>query len=205
MIGNFAQSITSETSNVAVYTSGGTDSTMLLYMLCKELKEITAVHVTDINRPYGIINFEEIIDLFKEEFSDVNIKTRFESYDQRITGNKSPFFRKLDRDLFENHGIDFIYLGTTRNPSPDISQKHNLTEGRDVKRDRLVITDKRYIVPFKDLDKKFIADYYKTCNFLQNIFPLTISCIEKVGPCKKCWWCREKKWAFGVHDGESMV
>ena len=20
-------------------------------------------------------------------------------------------------------------------------------------------------------------------------------------PCKECWWCREKKWAFGMYDG----
>lgn len=204
MTGNSVQSIISEISdlrNVALYTSGGTDSTLLLYLLCTKLREVTAVHITDINRPYGIINFEEILELFKEEFPEVNIKTYFNSYDQKITGHKKPFFRQVDKDLFQNYGIKTILFGTTNNPS-DVE---NLIEGRDKTRENINLKDNRYRVPLNSFDKRFIAEFYKETPFLQKIFPLTISCIEKVGPCKKCWWCREKKWAFGVHDGESVV
>lgn len=208
MTGNSVQSIISEISdlrNVALYTSGGADSTLLLYLLCTKLKEVTAVHITDINRPYGIINFEEILWLFKEEFPEVNIKTYFNSYDQKITGHKSRFFRQVDTDLLKNYGIDNIVYGTTKNPPLDISRKYNLIEGRDFVREYRVLKDKRYHLPLNEVDKRFVAECYSQNLFLKKVFPLTISCIEKVGPCKKCWWCREKKWAFGVHDGESVV
>ena len=160
-----------------------------------------SVHITDINRPYGIINFEEILELFKEEFPEVNIKTYFNSYDQKITGHKKPFFREVDKDLFENYGIETILFGTTANPI-DVE---DLIEGRDETRENINLKDNRYRVPLNSIDKRFVADYYKQTSFLKRAFPLTISCIEKIGPCKKCWWCREKKWAFGVHDGENVV
>ena len=45
-------------------------------------------------------------------------------------------------------------------------------------------------------------------NLMDDLFPLTMSCIgfEKetnyfTEPCKKCYWCHEKKWAFGCYDG----
>ena len=208
MTGNSVQSIISEISdlnNVALYTSGGTDSTLLLYLLCKNIKEVTAVHITDINRRYGIINFEEILELFKEEFPEVNIKTYYNKYDQNITGNKNRFFRQVDIDLLKNYGIDNIVFGTTNNPPLDISCKHNLIEGRNKTRENIILKNKRYHLPLNEVDKSFVAECYSQSLFLKKVFPLTISCIEKVGPCKKCWWCREKKWAFGVHDGETMV
>ena len=30
---------------------------------------------------------------------------------------------------------------------------------------------------------------------------LTVSCIGDPGPCSKCFWCKERKWAFGNYDG----
>lgn len=66
-----------------------------------------------------------------------------------------------------------------------------------------------------NVDKKFIADQYKKFNLERELLSLTRSCearphhfgynktiqgaelahFEK--PCGKCWWCLEKKWAFG--------
>ena len=43
---------------------------------------------------------------------------------------------------------------------------------------------------------------------MDELFPITASCVayaKKTNhfsePCKECWWCREKKWAFGMYDG----
>jgi hypothetical protein len=57
--------------------------------------------------------------------------------------------------------------------------------------------------PYINVDKKFVADvYYK--NDIQDLIDLTNSCTgtakETNGfmePCKKCFWCYEKYWAFG--------
>ena len=43
---------------------------------------------------------------------------------------------------------------------------------------------------------------------MDNLFPITWSCISYgdktdywTHPCKTCWWCKEKLWAFGSYDG----
>ena len=66
--------------------------------------------------------------------------------------------------------------------------------------------------PLMLVDKSFVAEYYKKTDFLKRIFPLTYSCVTRhpemtdnfTKPCKVCWWCKEKKWAFGVYDGGSI-
>ena len=62
--------------------------------------------------------------------------------------------------------------------------------------------------PFVNVDKKFVADLYKQFDLMDDLFPLTMSCIGFdyqtnyfTEPCKKCYWCHEKKWAFGCYDG----
>ena len=53
------------------------------------------------------------------------------------------------------------------------------------------------------VDKKFLAEIYEQENLMNDLFPNTVSCtnISKIEPCKKCYWCEEKKWAFGMYDG----
>ena len=58
------------------------------------------------------------------------------------------------------------------------------------------------------VNKKFIAQCYKDYNLMDKLYPLTASCIGYADttnyftePCKTCWWCKEKLWAFGSYDG----
>ena len=62
--------------------------------------------------------------------------------------------------------------------------------------------------PWYNVNKKFIAEQYKKFNLLDDLLPLTRSCENRPAkpviidqfetePCGKCWWCLEKKWAFG--------
>lgn len=65
--------------------------------------------------------------------------------------------------------------------------------------------DKAFYEPFKNVDKKFIAHIYNDYGLMDTLFPLTRSCEstepEKCddyqGHCGDCWWCLERKWAFG--------
>ena len=61
------------------------------------------------------------------------------------------------------------------------------------------------------VDKRMIAHLYKHFNVLEELLPHTRSCEwhegfenngvivpnPKDGHCGECWWCRERKWAFG--------
>ena len=60
--------------------------------------------------------------------------------------------------------------------------------------------------PFLVVNKLFVKGVLEEHNILEEIFPLTGSCtggpnITKLWtqPCKKCFWCHEKKWAFGKY------
>ena len=64
--------------------------------------------------------------------------------------------------------------------------------------------------PFEHVDKRFTAQVYEDLFLLETLFPLTRSClsgdVEKTNyhekPCKECYWCEEKFWAFGQYDAE---
>ena len=59
---------------------------------------------------------------------------------------------------------------------------------------------------YKNIDKKYIYEQYVKHNLLETLEPLTWSCIEYAEktnfftePCKECYWCKEKHWAFGKY------
>ena len=61
--------------------------------------------------------------------------------------------------------------------------------------------------PFKDVDKDLLLKYMKMSFLLETLFPLTRSCLGSAEvtdyhekPCKMCYWCEEKHWAFGQYD-----
>jgi hypothetical protein len=70
------------------------------------------------------------------------------------------------------------------------------------------LTHKAY-APFSTVDKRWVAaEYNSHPGLLANLFPLTVSCTGYTGvtahftrPCKTCYWCSEKHWAFGLYDG----
>ena len=67
-----------------------------------------------------------------------------------------------------------------------------------------------FSAPFDNVNKKFIAELYKGEPYMiDQVYPLTASCVSDVSldtnhwqsPCKQCWWCQERYWAFGSYDG----
>lgn len=53
--------------------------------------------------------------------------------------------------------------------------------------------------PFININKKTIAELYKELEF-EELYSSTRSCESltlKSGHCGKCWWCKERIWAFG--------
>ena len=67
--------------------------------------------------------------------------------------------------------------------------------------------------PFSFVNKKWIAEEYEKLTeeypqYGDLLFNATISCVsyaehtrDFTKPCTYCWWCQEKKWAFGCYDG----
>jgi 7-cyano-7-deazaguanine synthase in queuosine biosynthesis len=89
--------------------------------------------------------------------------------------------------------LDGISLGGPSARETDIWNDDN--------RIKELYTKHPYEFPWSIVDKKFIAAQYKKFG-IEELSTLTNSCIiSSKSPCKKCWWCKERYWAFGSYDG----
>lgn len=114
-------------------------------------------------------------------------------YQAHFRGAEGPFRRPMFRDDFctpEQHQL--AEETNTQLPHPEYPENFPVY----------------YLeCPFAKVDKKFIAEMYDFFKIKDEIFPLTWSCVgmfkETEGftkPCGYCYWCKEKKWAFGEMD-----
>jgi hypothetical protein len=108
---------------------------------------------------------------------------------------------KLRKQFAEYHKLDCFINGFTRNPDEYIGEGSDNSRNQQLEKE---VTTKNGITmyrPLADLNKKGIAKLYKEYNLLKTLFPLTISCEAKQPPrpCKECWWCKERHWAFGEY------
>lgn len=210
--------------NIGINLSGGADSSLLLFMTCRELEHrkkfnvgiipITGVHNL---RPTNEWNVREIVLLFKEWFPNLNWKDHeFNYYDKKHEKDKTNQHVQHEDRLREEKIIDVLFHGRTANPPEDVAKENNLLYKREERRDQHGNLrqpyhenhDKPFYCPMEFLDKRFVSEQYKKFNLMDELFPITASCVEYSEltsffsePCKECWWCREKKWAFGMYDG----
>ena len=223
--------IPEEYNKILINVSGGADSSLYLYLLIKYLKEhnrkdtelhlITSVFArkknsTDVKSSEvveWIVNELDAYDLIKSHY-----KYYLWDYDKVVT-------KKIWWDYYDTGKANLISNCLTSLPKNSTLQVEDangkLTDmwnnpegptaderGND---DSPVWNfggknlDKAFYEPFKNVDKKFIANIYKDYGLMDTLFPLTRSC-ESTDPekcddykshCGSCWWCLERKWAFG--------
>jgi 7-cyano-7-deazaguanine synthase in queuosine biosynthesis len=192
---------------IGVNISGGTDSSLLLYLLMKNysgsIKGFTTANIS--RKCYNAIasvraaaqcqtltghnNFEHII----------NYKSQQED---------STMFKTI-RHYYQTNKIDRMYIGLTKNPPREVTDTfiNTVTEGlhRSPTEIRNIVYELNKFRPFTNLDKKNIAEIYAEHNLLDSLFPLTRSCEwwpesnwpdPGLGHCGKCWWCEERQWGF---------
>ena len=102
--------------------------------------------------------------------------------------------------------VDIIARGTTRNPPIEVMPGDQVDRAWEHPAGNEINPDNEW-VPFTNMHKQDLALIYKMYD-LKELFELTVSCIGHYDntdgfakSCKECWWCREKKWAFGMYDG----
>ena len=209
---------------IGINLSGGTDSALVMFFTLKELEKrksdacivpITGVHNL---RPTNIWNAEEIVLLFQEMFPSIRFYDhQVNYYDKDHEKDKVNKHKAHENTLWENDIIDVLFHGRTANPEKEEAETHNLMYKREERRDRdnhsrSVFHEnhsKPFYCPFEYVDKRFVAEMYDRYSLMDELFPITASCVEYANktdnfskPCKECWWCREKKWAFGYYDGK---
>ena len=226
-------------NKVCVSLSAGTDSTLVLYLICSYIREnrkdvsVLLMHCVDIVRtPYSERDFNKVASRFIEQFPEIQFDKYVYTYVETKGFSKGMRTNKEIPKIIREHGIQSFFFGKTKNPPKEVCEQ--LGELRPA----LLIREGSVITPFdickmfdKDgkpteviddcvemrmsplftVDRSFVADFYRKVEFLKNIFPLTASCVGGLvatknwtTPCKKCWWCKEKFWAFHQYDGGSL-
>jgi hypothetical protein len=197
-----------ETVNrVGIRISGGADSAILAYMLAvykRDYRPHLALHpITCINdqKPYQEIFAKRVL-LKITELTGMEFDEHFV---ENVNGDR---YREdqgvFQENLYKEKKIDIHYMGETMNPPIEVEVDWKFNGGgrdnsRDEKSETLdsVVTRK----PFRNLDKKGIAELYQYFNVLDTLFPLTRSCeihtLDFSKHCDHCWFCLERKWGFG--------
>ena len=200
--------------------SGGADSSMLCYLLCKyktevrpeiKLFPVTAVHK---KKPYQFLHARKVIEFCEKEFS---LKFEDHTTSDAVDGTEvlQQEQTRLLSSLYDRSIIDCHFSGVTSNPPIEVSKgfaslRPELTltwpaerDPSDRPKDVKVGSARPWFRPFANTDKQGIAELYRMFNLTDTLFPLTKSCEfpnnDSAAPhCgDKCWFCHERQWGFG--------
>lgn len=110
-----------------------------------------------------------------------------------------------NKKLFDRYPDALKVVGMTKAPSVEELEKYNFNMSK-VENRRIYDYKDPYgevlYYPYINVDKKFVAGVYKDYD-LKGLYNLTSSCVGSkedtdyfTKPCGKCFWCKEKEWAF---------
>jgi hypothetical protein len=208
---------------LGILMSGGADSTMLTFLLAKTIKEyklnvkILPISFKRDNKIWNLWTATNVIERI-ENILSLQKGEIFLNHNYCYFGNheKPEFSYSLEnhiRILKEKGFVTIVYNGITKNPDP---LPDELKDERELKRDKpwdkinniLPEHKEEFLIsmPFMFQDKKFIAELYHKHDLIESLLPYTRSCegfpkdtdfYRK--SCEKCWWCKERKWAFSKY------
>jgi hypothetical protein len=206
-------------SNIWVSVSGGTDSALLLYLIAKYLYDtqsqakITPWCYVDDSRPGNDLAVKRIIDAVSKRV-DYKIEELIVDHFYKHPGGDKVALTKPFWDQHADSGNYDLYA-TALSAAPPLEDMQSNPEFYKLFKqvgpeDRLstgtvVSYDNKHKMvvwkPFINLNKKNLAQVYDEEDLMDDLFPLTESCVGRSNtPCYNCFWCYEKHWAFGMYD-----
>lgn len=175
--------------------SGGLDSAMVLYMLCKYIREeqpdLSVVPMThnDWVKPFQIKWAEKVLNWMRNEFPDVKILNHETSqmvhgddYIQAQIRDKLAIIRRLEQEGTITYPTITIH-GVNMAPPDEVTNQFLDWDGEVMRgpADRTGIQNEwkpewQMFRPIINLDKKDLAELYKKFNLQDTLFELTRSC-----------------------------
>lgn len=167
--------------DIGVLTSGGLDSTVLLYT-CRLIKADIA-GAADFHAFTVVISDENVYVRNVLDRIDTNIDHTIIEYNRNVNDD----MRIRDALSTAKQMCDFLLMGDTANPA-------ELPGGFT----RMRSTHDRYIQPFFDWTKDKVVALSQEINMPDDLIRLTITC-DSEPPCGDCWPCQERAWAFAAN------
>ena len=185
--------------------SGGADSAILAYILAKyapgQLKFYSYVTEQKFRRVEK--SATRVVNKVIELTGNNNISHQLQYFDTQDHFKLMTFL--MNKVLTKQ--VDIMYLAVTETPPIEIINSFNdsmegpIFDIRDPSIIKNVYTRNRMEYnPFRNINKRVIFNMYEELGVLDTLYPLTFSCesLDDVQEhCGKCWWCEERKWAFG--------
>lgn len=211
-----------KTGNLLLWVSGGLDSALGLYTIAKHIKQnklknkiVVATWKRDAGdnpkkgkpaKDWNVTHAKKVMTWVEKELK----LTKTQKFQHIIIDTPPKDGLRIDNDQWQKvfddnkkkYKLKECYGFVTKNPARPVMIEHDLfTDDRPAYRDGA----KRYHPekPFQNHDKAWVARCFESEGLMKGLFPLTRSCEGQADktknftkPCKKCWWCREKYWAF---------
>ena len=191
--------------NIGLALSGGADSALLLYLLAKMVKDralssdIICMHGIDTKMKISVQPAEQIVEYVRNKFKNVNIILETFSYaiDPKKL-NKNDYHQPYYNEYMKRHNIPKIIRAVTQG----MPNSGRPIVDRDIPPEKLIKYSKDDItLPFGAVDKRWVKLQYRYQGIM-DLANMTVSCIaDQKEPCRECWWCKERLWAFGNYDG----
>lgn len=177
----------------ACLLSGGFDSFVLSYLLCKTMPKTSKLELWSIPRPNRLEEHcVKIHHWLVEQFPDLDISFK--------TAGTVEDISNIHHTTHIDYGISYmlngvdkknvtVFLGVTKNP--DVEMEYGTEVYR--KRARFAMIAQ----PFFDADKRYVVQLAHKLGILREAGMMTHSCSSAPsGRCYRCWQCSERKWAF---------
>lgn len=218
---NFGQTaylkIPTGVKKIGISMSGGADSSILCYLLAKQIKEqnldviIHPISARFEIRPWSYKHACRVVNFIKYNLECPEIFGHhyffgISAEECKSDSEKEKHFNHVVSFMFYNELIDHLFSGKTKNPSQEVM---NTFFDKNPQADRNKPTEKDIYkapvetVPWAMSDKRLIMSQYQKHNLINTLLPITRSCegdeyiTEKfTKECGKCWWCEERKWAL---------
>lgn len=174
----------------ALWLSGGFDSTLLLYLLCREKPRYLAAY--NVARGGGTDHYaRRAVEHIGARFGSSICLTEIEpALDRDAHYQINAPMEEFLRRRFVNH----IFTGVTSNP-----------DGLPGGPNRPLFETPGHILPFLKCDKSHTVALAAQLDVLDEIALLSHSCTERSRPeerCGQCWQCQERAWAFAINGLE---
>lgn len=204
---------------IVMKISGGLDSAICFYMLCKYIKEerqdLSVIPMThnDWRKPYQVKWAKKIIAWMKKEFPDVTIHehetSQLEHGMDYIKGQARDKRAILKRLHSEGRPASVTIHGQNMMPDAKVQEDWEcIGPNPEDERDKIQDPWKpewHMFRPIINLNKKEVAELYQKFNLQDTLFNQTRSCENPSAEitqnfethCGYCWWCKEREWGFG--------